>query len=341
LLLGLGTTGAVALHAATQWWGAARAGVVLLPRAGWRDRDVRAVVRRALPSVAQASLMAAQVVSLLVIANRTPGGVVAFQVALNFYFLAIALGATPVALSLSPRLARMHLDGAAERFRDTLVGGWALGMFLAIPAAVAFAGLALPLARAVSFGRMGTSHGVALIAGALAALALAVVGQTVFLIATYASYARKDTRSPLRSMILQAITCLCLEVVALRMHGTAVLVALGLAYALAISVAAAHLSLHLRRVLGHGHARLAPSLGKIAFGAVIMLGPAWFIATQTTRVIGNPLGSRVGVLAAALSGVLVFVAVQALLRTTELAWLGSGASELLGRRNRPPVGGPT
>ena len=34
LLLGLGSTGAVALHAATQWWGARRAGVVLVPLPG-------------------------------------------------------------------------------------------------------------------------------------------------------------------------------------------------------------------------------------------------------------------------------------------------------------------
>src|SRR6266566_8455110 len=46
----------------------------------------------------------------LVFANRLPGGVVAFQIALNFYYLAIALGATPVALSLLPRLSRMHMD---------------------------------------------------------------------------------------------------------------------------------------------------------------------------------------------------------------------------------------
>ncbi|HKC29240.1 MAG TPA: lipid II flippase MurJ, partial [Jatrophihabitans sp.] len=205
LLLGLGTTAAVALHAATQWWGAWRVGVVLRPRAGWRDAEVRAVVRRALPSMAQAGLMAAQVVSLLVLANRVPGGVVAFQIALNFYFLAIALGATPVALSLLPRLTQMHVSGATERFRDTLVNGWALALFFTLPAAAAYAALSLPLARAVSFGRMGTPDGIALVAGALAALAVAVIGQTAFLIATYAAYARKDTRSPLRSMVLQAV----------------------------------------------------------------------------------------------------------------------------------------
>src|SRR6202158_1080045 len=54
VLLGLGTTGAVALHAATQWWGARRAGVVIKPRPGWRDPEVRVLIRRALPSIPKA-----------------------------------------------------------------------------------------------------------------------------------------------------------------------------------------------------------------------------------------------------------------------------------------------
>jgi putative peptidoglycan lipid II flippase len=338
LLLGLGTTGAVALHAATQWWGARRAGVALVPRAGWRDAEVRTVVRRALPSMAQAGLMALQVLSLLVIANRVPGGVVAFQIALNFYFLAIALGATPVALSLLPRLARQHLDGDVSRFRETLAGGWALGLFLAIPAAAAYAALAFPLARAVAFGRMGNADGVALVAGALAALALAVVGQTAFLIATYASYARKDTRAPLRSMQLQALLCLGLEPVALALHGAAVLEALGLAYAVSIAVAAAHLSLRLRRALGRGRARLGPSLARTAVGAAAMVGPAWLVASGTTSVVGQPLGSRLAVVAAAAAGLAVFIAVEAALRTAELSWLRSGLGQLLGRARQQTIG---
>src|SRR5438093_12125916 len=68
LLLGLGTTGAVAAHAAAPGWGARRAGVLLVPRAGWRDPQVRVIVRRALPSLAQAGLLALQVLTLLVIA---------------------------------------------------------------------------------------------------------------------------------------------------------------------------------------------------------------------------------------------------------------------------------
>ena len=171
LLLGLGSTGAVAAHAATQWWGARRAGVTLMPRAGWRDPEVRVVIHRALPSLAQAGLMAFQVLTLLVVANRLPGGVVAFQIALNFYYLAIAVGATPVALSLLPRLARMHLDGDEAAFHDTLVRGLSLGFFITIPAAVGYLVLAVPLASAISFGRMRwcrrRGHGRCLAGGAV------------------------------------------------------------------------------------------------------------------------------------------------------------------------------
>jgi putative peptidoglycan lipid II flippase len=338
LLLGLGTTGAVALHAAAQWWGANRAGVRLVPRAGWRDPEVRVVVRRAVPSMAQAGLVAVQVLTLLVLANRVAGGVVAFQIALNFYFLAVALGATPVALSLLPRLARMHVDGDVTAFRNTLVHGYALGLFIAIPAAVGYLGLAIPIARAVSFGRMDTPNGVMLVAGALAALSLAVVGQTTFMIATYACYARKDTRSPLVSMLLQALTCLGLAGIALTVDGTAVLVVLGVAYSTSIALAGLHLSMRLARDLGPAQARLAASLAKVSAGAAIMVGPAWLTATALDEWIGPPLGSRVALLAAAFVGVLVYVGVQVALRTPELAWLSSGLGQLRRRTRRTLVG---
>ncbi|MDQ1465575.1 MAG: putative peptidoglycan lipid flippase [Actinomycetota bacterium] len=338
VLLGLGTTGAVALHAAAQWWGAKHAGIRLVPRAGWRDAEVRVVVRRALPSTAQAGLVALQVLILLALANRVAGGVVAFQIALNFYFLAVALGATPVALSLLPRLARMHVDGDAAGFRDTLVHGYALGLFVTIPAAVGYLGLAIPVARAVSFGRMGTGSGIMLVAGALAALSLAVVAQTAFMIATYASYARKDTRSPLISMTLQAVTCLGLASIALTVEGTAVLVVLGVAYSTSMAVAALHLSVHVARELGPGHATLRSSLAKVSAGAVVMVVPAWLTAAAAFAWIRPPLGSRIGILAAALVGALVYLAVQTALRTPELAWLSSGLDHLRQRGRRPLVG---
>jgi len=338
LLLGLGTTGAVAAHAAAQWWGARRAGVLLVPRAGWRDPEVRVIVRRALPSLAQAGLLALQVLTLLVIADRVSGGVVAFQIALNFYTLAIALGATPVALSLLPRLARMHASGDTALFRDTLVRGFALGLFLAVPAAAGYLALATPLARAVSFGRMGSAGGVTMVAVSLAALAVAVVGQTAFMIATYASYARKDTRSPLLSMLVQAGTCLSLASVALLVHGPAVPGVLGLAFSAGVVAGAAHLCARVWRGLRGGRERLAPSLVKAVAGAAVMAGPAWLTATVVPGWLGRPFGAGVGILAAAAVGGAVFLACQAMWRAPELGWLLGGLGHLRGRARRTIAG---
>ncbi|MGP0024120.1 MAG: murein biosynthesis integral membrane protein MurJ [Streptosporangiaceae bacterium] len=342
LLLGLGSTGAVALHAATQWWGARRAGVVLLPRPGWRDPEVRAVVRRAVPALGQAGLDAVQLLALLIAANRLPGGIVAFQIAWNFYTLANNLGTTPVALSLVPRLSRMHMDGDTRDFRDTLVRGLALGFFVTIPAAVALLVLAKPLAAATSFGQMDSVLGVAMVAAALAPLSLAVVGQTAFMIATYASYARKDTRSPLRSMMLQAAVCLGVVSCSLLVHGPTVLLVLGLALSGSVVVAAGHLMIRMWRTLGdRGTQRLTPSLARFVAGAAIMAGPAWLTATVLPGLLGRPLGPRVGIVAAALVGAAVYVAVQALWRTPEVGWLAEGLGQMRAKAGWLAESGPS
>src|SRR5262249_45279352 len=133
LLLGAGTTGAVLLHASMQWWGARRLGVVIVPKAGWRDPQVRATIRRSLPAVAQAALASVQLAALLLVADRVAGGVVAFQLGVNFYALPLAVGAMPVALSLVPRLSRMTSPDQAGMFRDTYVRGLAFASFLVVP----------------------------------------------------------------------------------------------------------------------------------------------------------------------------------------------------------------
>ena len=191
-----------------QWWGARRAGVVLVPNAGWRDP---AGARHDPPGAARRwprrRWPALQLAALLLAADRVPGGVVAFQLATNFYFLPIALGATPVALSLVPRLSRMTAPGQAAMFRDTYVRGLAFACFFAVPAATAYAVLAQPLAGTIGFGAFGAAGGRELIAAALRGLAPAIIGETLFLVTSYACYARKDTGYPLRGMVIQALVC--------------------------------------------------------------------------------------------------------------------------------------
>src|SRR5205807_99151 len=155
--------------------------------------------------------------------------------------------------------ARGRLDGDVTAFRDTLMRGLAMGFLVTIPATVGYLVLALPLARAISFGRMDSDGGVVMVAASLAALSLAVVGQTAFMIVTYACYARKDTRTPLMSMLVQTTICLGLASTALLLQGPAMLVVLGLALSLSVAAAAVHLTAHVWRTLSpRGTQRLAP-----------------------------------------------------------------------------------
>jgi putative peptidoglycan lipid II flippase len=326
LLLGGGSTVSVGLHAALQWWGARRTGVRLRVHRGWRDPDVKALLRRALPAVLQAGLMATQILALLAAVNQVAGGVIAFQMALNFYYLPIAVVATPVALSLLPRLSRLVDPADREAFRAVFQQGVALVLFVAVPAAVGYAALSRPVADVVSIGRMGTAAGSGLVAAALSALALGIVGQSVFMVATYASYSRGDAWQPLRSMALQATVCLLILSVPLRLAPDRnPVVTTGASFAIASVVGAWHL---MRRVGGRdafGRGAVLKPAARAAGGAIVMAGPAWAVAHVGARLWPGEPGGLVSLLCAVLVGAGVYGLVQRQCSAPELQWLRHGA----------------
>jgi murein biosynthesis integral membrane protein MurJ len=334
LLLGLGTTGAVLLHSSVQWWGARRTGVTLLPNAGWRDPLVRATIRRALPAVAQAALAALQLAALLLVSDRVAGGVVAFQLAANFYFLPIAVGATPVALSLVPRLSRMVDPGQVGLFRDTYVRGLSFAAFLVIPAATAYAVLCRTLAAAIGFGAFGAADGRELLAASLLGLAPAITGETLFLVTTYACYARKDTTGPLRGMIIHAAVCAAGIAAVVHLHGTSLLTGLGLSFSAGSVAGSVYVVHHLRRGLPHGgEPALRPFARTLACSA-IMAGPAWAAAQFLSGHLHSPAGRVATMLLVSLFGASIYFAAQAAMRAPQIQWV-SGA--LLGRWRRGPA----
>lgn len=333
LLLGLGSTGAVLLHASVQWWGAKRTGIVLLPRAGWRDPEVRAVVRRSGPAAVQAALAALQLGALLVVANRIAGGVVAFQLATNFYFLPIAVGATPVALSLMPRLSRMTGPDQARLFRDTYLRGLAFASFIVLPAATAYAVLARPLANAISFGSFHATGGVSLVSASLLGLAPGILGETLFLVTTYACYARGDTRHPLRGMIIQTTVCAVVIGAAASLHGPQLLTGLGLGLSAGSLSAAFYLVHHLIRGLPRGSEPAIRPLLRSAACSAVMAVPALATADAAGDVLGGAVGRVLAMLAATVVGAGVYFVAQAATGAPQLDWL---AGALRGRGLRLP-----
>jgi putative peptidoglycan lipid II flippase len=334
VLLGLGSTGAVAAHAGLGWAGARTQGVTVRPRAGWRDPEVLSVVRRAVLSVLQAGLLALQLLVLLLLAGRAAGGTVALQMVFNFYALPIELVATPVGLALIPRLSRHHRAGRERAFRETYLEGLDLALFLAVPAAIGYMLLAGPVAHAIGVGAMASTTGVGMMAGTLAALAPGIVGQTAFYISLQAAYARQDTRTPLVSMSLQTVVCLSLALATLAVPGEQAVRLLGAAYAAGALVGGLHLT---RAVCSRGQLparRFVPLARRLSVGALVMALPVLAVARLLVASVDGRAGWVLALVLGSLVGATVFLGVQRAMRSPELAALRRGVR---GEPSRHPL----
>ena len=321
LLLGLGTTGAVLLHAALQWWGAWRVGIRLVPRRGRRDPEMRRLLARMRPALGYAGLNSLRILGALVVANKVEGGVVALSLALAFYYLPVAVAARPVATALLPRLSRHHQRRDLAAVRDESVGGARLVLFFVVPAAVAYAVLAVPIAEAAAMGEMARSGAVELVAVSLASLAAGVIGEAAFVLATQVSYAVEDGRAPFRAMVVRTAVSLGLMAVALAtLDGAALLVAVGGAISVANLAGTAHLVRHLRRRLPAGGDQVARPLRRTFAAALVMAAPAYAAA----EVLGGAVGDATALAAAAVLGGSVFVALQRSWAAPELASVLAG-----------------
>jgi putative peptidoglycan lipid II flippase len=336
LLVGGGSTAAVALHAALQWYGAYRVGVPLVPRAGWQDPEVRAIIRLALPSSGHASLNCATFFGLLVVAGAVPGGTVAFQIGWYFFNLPIALCARPLAAAQLPRLSRSINQGVRAAFDATYRNSVGLALFVAIPASLLFLCMPGTWARAVSFGEMDTGIGVALITAVIASLGAGVIGESIVIVATSASYARRDAVSPLLAIALRAAVAFGGMAIAFTlMSGTAVLWTLGAAVSAANLIAAAYLHhrqiRQRRRSLWPGGGQV---LGDLVAAAIATL-PAMLVAARLEAAIEGPHGDMVTAIAAIALSASLYLSIQWLRGSQQLKSLLSAGRELVPERAEP------
>jgi putative peptidoglycan lipid II flippase len=328
LLLGVGTTLGVVLHAGAQWFGAAHAGLPLVPRAGWRDPEVREIARRGLESVGYSGLNAVRIFAAVVVANSIAGGVVAFGLALNFYYLPVAIGARPFASALLPRLARLFQAGALGRFRVELAGGLALVLFVTVPAAVFLAVLSGLIGDAVFFGE-DQAVGAALVAAALVGLAPGIVGEASFVLSTQASYATDDARGPLRAMAVRTALSIAGITAAFALDSSvAVLACLGAAFSLANIVGALRLWRQLRLRVGQTRAATIRVVARDLVASAFMAAAALLVGVTVAAAFAGEAGEILGLLAAGVAGGVVLLVAQRALRAPELAILAGGFRQL-------------
>ena len=319
LLLGLGSTAAVALHASVKWWGAGRAGIRLFPNADWKRLEVREVMRRAVPTMGYAVLTTALQFAIVVVSNGVAGGVVAFQVGLQLMYFPVAITARSVSVAMLPVLSRLAALREFQAFRDQLARGVSLSFFIAVPAAVLYLGMAGPIASAVAFGEMATPGGVVLLAVSIASLSGGVLGEAAFVMSTLASYAHDDARSPFRAMAVRATVTVAGAIVALTVaEGAALLLVLGVAISAGNLLSAMHLAGRLRAWLPKlGEPVVAPVLRALG-AAFLMIVPARLFAMLVSAVIDGRSRHVAAAGAGALVGSALYCAVHLISRSPEL-----------------------
>jgi putative peptidoglycan lipid II flippase len=370
IVLGLGATLAVLCHAGLEWWGANRCGMRMIPRKGWRDDDVRLIVKRMGPALAYSGMAFLQVLAFLIVANRVAGGVVTLQLALNFFYLPLALVAWPIARALLPQLASRKMENNAGMFAVDLRRAVTLSSFVAIPISVAYVALAFPLARVVAFGKLG-SAGVEVLGWSIAALGVGVLFETWFIIATYASYAREDMRTPLGPMGLRVIVSIALMVAVLPVTGDAFVPLLALALSIGSLAGALRMFQKVRRSLREDEEleiatalegylervrsgrfdeaspavptelataveavdepSFGSSIGRSLVASVVMAPVAYFVALVVGTLWSGKLNQIAALGAASVAGASVFIGVHMLFRSPEIDWI---KSSLLKRGSR-------
>jgi putative peptidoglycan lipid II flippase len=336
LLLGLGTTAAVAAHAALQWLGARRHQISMLPRVGWHDPEIRLLLGRMRSVLAFTGLAALQLFATIVVANRVAGGLVAFQLALNFFYLPIAIVTWPIARALVPRLSRFHQAGQIRAFRDEFVHALALASFISIPIAVVYAVGASTIAHLVAFGRLDTPTGVTYVTVSMLALSAAVIGETWFTLGTHAFYSRQNVAVPLRAQLIRVGTTMFLMLAAFTVDGEQSLAVIGLAIASGALVGAAYAIRRVFSSLPPGGYSLGRSLARTAIGSVIMLIPAALTWVALGGLPESKLGDVVHFGVAVIVGAATFLAVQAWLNASEVRLLHAGFARIAAStRGRP------
>ncbi|MFZ4585494.1 MAG: murein biosynthesis integral membrane protein MurJ [Acidimicrobiia bacterium] len=211
----------------------------------------------------------------IVVGNGVAGGSVAYNVAFVFFLAPYAILAQPVLTAILPELANERRElrtfaGSTRWSLDTMA-------LLVVPVSVAMVALALPFARAISFGS-AASAGPELIAAGIASLGVGLYGYSAFLMLARASYALDDSRTPaIVGVLCAALSVLAMVVGAPMTTGAARVALIGGAHSGAMILAAAMLGAWNAHRLGHS---LVPTALIRSLLVALPLGlAAWWCAT--------------------------------------------------------------
>jgi putative peptidoglycan lipid II flippase len=273
LLLAIAGTGGVVGFVGVLVVAARRAGFSLRPRWVGRDPALGRLLRLsgwgALLNTNAGLLLGAAIV----VGGSVAGGVVAYQVAFVFFLAPYAILSQPISTAILPELSLEAEHGAGPGFTACVRAALDRMAVLVVPVSAALVALALPIMRAVVFGR-AAGDGAELLAAGLAGLSIGLYPYGAFLLFARAYYALDDSRTPALAAIASALVGVATMIVGGALtHGAARVAVLGIGHSVAYTLGAL--------LLGAGVARrtrggvVPRHLGVVVALSIALAGLAW------------------------------------------------------------------
>ena len=257
----------------------------------------------ALPGLVAAGIPQLKMIAGAMIASSSPAAVSWLYYANRLYELPLGVASIATAAVLAPAIAAAVRDGEREGIAARQSRSFEIALGLALPAAVAFAVLAEPIARTLfergAFGARDT----AAVAAALAAICVGLPGHALEKVLGGVSFAHEDTRTPMLAALAGLAAAVVGSLALFPGYGH-----VGVAAAIGASgwVGAALLGVVLRRRgwlhLDRAAARQLPRIvaatlvmGLAVFGAHALLAPAFGAGgSQPVRLIALALLVAIG-----------------------------------------------
>ncbi|MGQ0777007.1 MAG: lipid II flippase MurJ, partial [Pseudonocardiales bacterium] len=323
VLLGVGSTLAVGLHAGLQLFGAARSGILAPPGwRWWREPEARTFARRMYRSFGVAACPAAAMYVLIALSGTVPGGVLVVQLAFYVFYGLSYLGARAVSVAALPGLAAAVDSDNTAAFASAWRQGLTYVIAASLPILCLLAVFAGPVADLLARGEMRTGPVIGALAACLVVVAVAQLVGGVHDLGRQALFARLDERRPRLAGVVALLVSLAVAVGAMALPvGAARLFGLTLAILAAELAAAVVVLAKLHSVIGlvrmiDPRALAGPVLATVAMLPVTLTG-LWALHTLTV----SRTGELVLLAGAGLVGLGVYAAAlfAALARRTALA----------------------
>lgn len=259
---------------------------------------------------------------------------VAMATATTLVQFPIGLVAMALSTAVLPTLSEHAREGNNERFKQTLLLGFRLGLLLMIPAMVGLLALRTPIAYLLfAHGKYGTS-GADFTALALQnySYQLPFVAIDQLLIAAF--YARKNTKIP---VIIGVVSLLFYLIVALPFYRNIGMPALAFANTVQNSSHAIILLFLLRRVMGVLHIRTSvPAILKICAAAALMGLATWAVLLLLNHIplfsLAHFVGQLLSVIVAGGAAIVVYIGAILLLKVEEINLVKGAVLAKLGKK---------